>query len=379
MCGVPASQLAALFIFDDLLYVAILLLALLGLALTPPHPLKSLTGLWVLRWVLIAFIFFAVTRFRLPIVALLVPWAGVGVTMLASRESVIARFRLVPQWGKLALLGGMLAIGVVVLPALPIDDTLLGVERWGQQEPFRQGEALLRNNKPQEAIAQYKQANQGLIDTRYSLAAAYLQTGQTQEAIALLTSNEPRDRYEPSIIRGEAARMAGDLTSARSLFNARPVQVAGDEALVWAWDHLRPPVTNNLDIGSGLDVGYIRGFYAPEKEGIGDNFHDFGNTFRWTGTDARIRGFCGAGNSIEWSGWRPGGQAKVIARCQDGAPVEFVLANSQDWETTAIELTSDLDRGQTEPGLYFHTDGFIGAGSDPRLLGVRISHIGSDR
>jgi 4-amino-4-deoxy-L-arabinose transferase-like glycosyltransferase len=369
---VPAWHLAALFIFDDLLYVAILLLALLGLALTPPHPLKSLTGLWVLLWVLIAFIFFAVTRFRLPIVALLVPWAGVGAATLSSGEIVIARFRLVPQWGKLALLAGMVAIGLVVLPALPVGDTLLGIERWGRQEPFRQGEALLRDNKPQEAIQHYKQANQRLIDTRYSLAAAYLQTGQTQDALAQLTGNEPPDRYEPSIIRGEAARIAGDLNSARSLFNARPVQVAGDEALVWAWDHLRPPVTNTLDIGSGLDVGYIRGFYAPETDPAGVSF-------RWMGTEARIRGFCGAGNSIEWSGWRPVGQARVTARCQDGAPAEFTLANSQGWETTAIELASNLDRGQPELGLYFHTEGFIGAGSDPRLLGVRVSRIGRDR
>jgi 4-amino-4-deoxy-L-arabinose transferase-like glycosyltransferase len=369
---VPVWHLAALFIFDDLLYVAILLLALLGSVLTPPHPLKSLTGLWVLLWVLIAFIFFAVTRFRLPIVALLVPWAGVGVAMLTSRENVIARFRMVPQWGKLALLAGMVATALVVLPALPVGDTLLGVERWDQQEPFRQGEALLRENKPQEAIQHYKQANQGLIDSRYSLAATYLQTGQTQEALALLTSNEPPDRYEPSIIKGEAARIAGDLNSARSLFNARPVQVAGDEALVWAWDHLRPPVTNTLDIGSGLDVGYIRGFYAPETDPAGVSF-------RWMGTEARIRGFCGAGNSIEWSGWRPAGKTKVTARCLDGAPAEFTLANSQDWETTAIELVSNLDRGKPELGLYFYTNGFIGAGSDPRLLGVRVSSIGSDR
>ncbi|HYP40224.1 MAG TPA: hypothetical protein VEX13_07665, partial [Chloroflexia bacterium] len=280
--------------------------------------------------------------------------------------------RLVPRWGKLGVIAGVIAIGVIVLPTLPIADTLLGVERWGQQEPFRRGEALLRDNKPQEAIAQYKQANQGLIDTRYSLAAAYLQTGQTQEALAQLTGNEPPDRYEPSIIRGEAARMAGDLNSARSLFNARPVQVAGDEALVWAWDHLRPPVTNTLDIGSGLDVGYIRGFYAPERD-------EEGVSFRWTGTEARIRGFCGAGNTIEWSGWRPGGRAKVTARCLDGTAAEFALANSQDWETTPIELTRDLDRGHQEVGLYFHTNGFIGSGSDPRLLGVRISRIGNDR
>jgi hypothetical protein len=156
------------------------------------------------------------------------------------------------------------------------------------------------------------------------------------------------------------------------LFNARPVQVAGDEALIWAWDHLRPPVTNTLDIGSGLDIGYIRGFYAPEIDAEGVSF-------RWTSREARIRGFCGGVNSIEWSGWRPNGQAKVIARCLDGAPAEFALANSQGWETSAMELASDLDRGHPELGLSFHINGFIGAGSDPRLLGVRVSSIGSDR
>jgi hypothetical protein len=69
---VPAWHLTALLVFDDILYVVILVAAVLGLALSPPHPLKSLTGLWVGLWVLVSFIFFAVTRFRLPVVAVLI-------------------------------------------------------------------------------------------------------------------------------------------------------------------------------------------------------------------------------------------------------------------------------------------------------------------
>ena len=61
---VPTFHLVSLFVFDDLLYLAILLLAVLGLTLGRPHPFKALTGLWIVLWVIVSFVFFAVTRFR---------------------------------------------------------------------------------------------------------------------------------------------------------------------------------------------------------------------------------------------------------------------------------------------------------------------------
>ena len=87
---VPAWHLAALLAFDDLLYTAILLLALAGMVLLPSHPFKWLTLLWVLVWVGMAFVFFAVTRFRLPVVAVLLPWAGAGMSMLLTQRLALA-------------------------------------------------------------------------------------------------------------------------------------------------------------------------------------------------------------------------------------------------------------------------------------------------
>src|SRR5207249_11495495 len=134
-----------------------------------------------------------------------------------------------------------------------------------------------------EAIVQYKGASPDVADTRYGLAAALLQTGDTRSALQQLTADEPPDRFEPFIIRGEAARRSGDLNAARTLFNARVVKLAGDDALRWAWDHLNPPPVDNIEVGSGLDMGYVRGFYGPETDGAGI-------AFRWTGEHAEIRG-----------------------------------------------------------------------------------------
>ena len=276
---VPAFHLASLFLFDDLLYVAILLLSVVGLALGPPNPLKSLTGLWVLLWVAVSFIFFAVTRFRMPVVACLIPWAGVGLSSLGQLRSRLPATRRIVQASSAI---GIVAIAVLVIPSISLGDTWLGIERWGQQAPYRQAETLLQQGKPVEAEAQYRLANAEITDTRYGLASTLLQEGKPQEALAVLAANEPDDRFEPLIIKGEAARLAGDTASARSLFNARVVQVAGADALDWAWDHLSPPPTSTLQIGSGLDMGYVRGFYGPETASDG-------TLYRWSSDTAEIR------------------------------------------------------------------------------------------
>ena len=134
---VPDWHLLALFLFDDLLYIIILLLAVIGLAVAPPHPLKSLAALWVLLWVVMSFIFFAVTRFRLPIVACLIPWAGVGIAFLPELRS---RFAGLPRRILAAGAVSALAILLVIVPAVPLADTWLGIERWGRQAPYRLAE-----------------------------------------------------------------------------------------------------------------------------------------------------------------------------------------------------------------------------------------------
>ena len=186
---------------------------------------------------------------------------------------------------RLVAVGAGAAVLLVMARSLPasIDDTRLGVERWAQQAPFREAENLVKANRPGEAITKYKQANLDIVDTRYGLAAASLQTGDTQGALGELTNTEPPDRFEPYLIRGEAARQSGNLAAAKTFFTQRVVNLAADDALSWAWDHLNPPLIDNLTIGDGLDIGYIRGFYSAENDSAS------GQTFRWTTDELQIR------------------------------------------------------------------------------------------
>jgi 4-amino-4-deoxy-L-arabinose transferase-like glycosyltransferase len=368
---VPAWHLASLLLLDDLLYVLVLLLAVLGLALSSPHPLKALTWLWVLLWVVLSFVFFAVTRFRLPVVAALLPWAGVGLSLLFRGRDLLHHLRRLPPQVKLASIAAAVTLLIVTVPAVSLADTLLGVERWAQQASYRRGEELLKSGKADEAISEYKQSNLELTDTRYSLAAAYLQTGQAQLALDTLRADEPENRFEPPILRGEAARQSGDLQAARSFFNSRVVQVADDAALRWAWDHLRPPPVDSISLGSGLDVGYVAGFYRPERD-------ESGVQFRWAGERPMIRGLRSPSLQIEWSGWRPDilPAAQVVVHGPRGDRLDEVqgitLEKSRRWVSNVIEVHNSGE-------LRMSINPFTGSGEDPRLLGVRISSVGAGR
>lgn len=372
---VPAWHLVALLLFDDVLYVAILCFAVAGLALSPPHSLKWLTGLWVLLWVVMSFVFFAVTRFRLPVVAALIPWAGVGLHLLTRTHPRIEMLRRLSLPLKVASSAALLAVLLVTLPEFQVGETLHGVERWGQQESYRRGEEMLpRARHMDEVISAYSAANQEIADTRYALASAYIVAGQPERALSMLRKDEPPDRFEPAIIRGEVARQAGDLKAARSFFNAREVNVAGERALAWAWDHLRPPAVQEIELGSGLDVGYVRGFYGAEKDSNGVSF-------RWTGTHAEIRGLTNDPDlRLTWSGWRPDSlpSAEVVARglslAEFGAfpDVRYKLANDPGWTSVSLQQYQPAPGGIS---LSMNVNGFIGSGSDPRMLGVRVSKV----
>ncbi|HEX8599601.1 MAG TPA: hypothetical protein VF952_13935 [Chloroflexia bacterium] len=361
---VPAWHLGFLFVFDNVLYVAILLLAVVGLALSKPTPLKWLTLGWVLLWVLMSFVFFAVTRFRMPVVASLLPWAAVGITALPRLHDIRSTSVVTRISSAVAMLA---IIGVVVLN-VPLGDTLSGIQAWERQAPYREGERWLMSGNADFAVNSFRAADSNVGDTRYGLAAALLQQGKPDEAMSVLRQNEPEDRYEPPILRGQAARMQGNLDDARSFFNARVVQVAGDEALRWAWDHLPAEAVQSIDVGSGLDVGYVRGFHGPETDANG-------RPFRWSKDIAEMRGLAGGICEIEWNGWRPSGLpvAEVtITRLISHLPqvserIEIRLPNSPDW--TIRRLASPEETGPPE----IQVNSFVVSGSDPRLVGVQVS------
>lgn len=369
---VPAWHLISLLLFDTGLYIGVLVLAVAGLAFTTPNALKWLTGGWALLWVVMSFVFFAVTRFRLPIVVSLLPWAGVGLGLLQGRAWRLSLARL-STGVRVASAAALLAIAIVVAASAPLGDTLTGVQMWAAQGPYRRAEQLVGQGKIDEAISSYRQANMDVADTRYGLAAALLRKGDTGAALATLRSAEPEDRYEPAIIRGQAARMSGDLKLAGSFFNARVVQVKAVEALDWAWGHLAPVPSKCVEVGSGLDVGYVRGFYGPEKDAGGRGY-------RWSTNDAQVCCVDLSAGKIVLSGWRPEGLPAASVSISNGAggsgqegATVFQLPVTTGWESRKL----GAQNGATADRLRIGTGAFVFSGSDPRLLGVRVSTVGA--
>jgi 4-amino-4-deoxy-L-arabinose transferase-like glycosyltransferase len=375
---VPAWHLFALTVFDDLLYLGILLLSVVGLFLARANPLRSLTLLWVGLWVVMAFVFFAVTRFRLPVVAALLPWAGAGLGLLLPVRDVANKVRSLPGMARAGVVVMLAAVLLVVTPGIALPDVALGAERWAQQEPYREAEALLGKGQARAAIEAYKRANLEVADTRYGLAAALLQTGDAQGALAQLTSSEPPDRFEPAIIQGDAARRSGNLTAAKAFFNQRVVKLAGDAALEWAWDHLSPPAVVTIDIGSGLDIGYVRGFDIPEVDSAGV-------PFRWSAGDAQVRGLASKSAvtvRVTASGWRVPAQARATISIHAThvdqwtvlEPNRVALKNLPGWETLELPVAG-VSQSAIAVSMNLNDNMFVAGGSDPRLLGIRVSRV----
>jgi hypothetical protein len=381
---VPGRHLLTVLVLEDGLYLAIGALGLLGLGVARPDPLKALIGLWIVLWMAMAFVFFAVTRFRFPVVACLLPWVPVGAAWLGQRVGR-AQFRLQP----VAQVAGLLAVVflLIVGPTLPVEATAQGVARWFEQAPFRAGEVALRAGHPAAALVQYAQAAQTLPDTRFGTLAAQIAANPTASVeLAALARNPALDlgptgmyntRMEPYLLQGQIARLQGDPAQAARLFTSRPVNDAGMAALSWAAEHFITPESfgQTLDVGSGLATGYVQGMYGVEQDG--------GVTYRWMGATAVLvpPGPYSTTVRLRWNGWRPAGwpPATVVVAfnyCGDdtcGTQQQTLLVpNDQEWHDQDLAFDRRPDR-LLQVVLQVNT--FVPGGSDPRELGIRIDRL----
>jgi 4-amino-4-deoxy-L-arabinose transferase-like glycosyltransferase len=394
---VPAVHLWSLLAGEDLLYVLIVLVALLGLAAGPPDPFKALVGLWTLLWMAMAFVFFAVTRFRFPVVAMLLPWVPLGGaylrTLLPARIRAQAAGR-VPRPSRRA--AGLYALGllfaILVVPTIPLDETATGAARWAAQAPYRAAVPLV-TSRPAAALDLLARAAPDAPDTLYATDAAQL----AQEAMADVPDPAVLDRlanrpevslgpgsplgagYEPYLLSGAIARLSGDPAGARSAFRARAVQTAGAEAVDWAARFLLPPRTNRLDLGGDLDFGAPQGFYNSESSGSGDA----AITYRWSGPASLIRlrpATPWRTLVIRWSGARPPGvapaQVTATLRVPGGDTLQTItLPTSDTWVETVLRPSGATPVTSPRVELRLDANSFVPGGYDPRTLGVRVDWV----
>lgn len=290
---VPAPHLLGL-LLDDALYVFAMPLAMLGLARRQDRSGKGLILIWLLYNLATGPLFFAINRFRLPLLPFLLIYAACGIWQWRAAWPSAAR--------RGVGLGLATILALVLVPTFvywreawgghkaTVVETLGGFEGLFDARRCAEIEALLDQGQLEQAQQLHDEENRRHPRDCLALLQSqiYAARGETQQALGLLQSMEELpQRY---LLEGEIYRSLGDLEAARNPFAARRLEPQNPTR--WAWDHLNPPPTNRIDLGNGLDWGYVDGFF--QREFPPDSKTPFEDGFRWTSPQARLK-FVGAG------------------------------------------------------------------------------------
>lgn len=309
------SFVLATFLLDDTLYVLALPLAIIGWTLlrklekrdqTILLACSTLIAWWLLYNLLTAPLLFAINRFRVPLLPMLLIFASYAVLALGAKA-----------WGALGrhqaphlVLAGLLAF-VVAAPASWISaynpqtasylaqesyfgphpssvvDTYLGLssrDRYLASEQLRQDLANDQLENAKSLLAS------GRIDPNTTLLGRAIiegREGRPEAGLALFPSEEQlalADRAwqaRAAVVRGDLLRRLGQEREAKNTFTPRVVDDYNPVEWAWEWLKPSPPSAGRIDFGGNLDLGYIRGFYLGEGDGT--------DTWRWSAGDAALR------------------------------------------------------------------------------------------
>ncbi|MCX7792577.1 MAG: hypothetical protein N2378_18230, partial [Chloroflexaceae bacterium] len=332
-------------LLDDLLYLVVLLLAGFGLAhrLSRRDGLALLLALWMALFIAVTLLTHAEGRYRHFLFIALLPLAGVGA------DALVRGARPRP-------LAGLAVAAPLALALLP----LLLYYPW----------SWALDGAPRSL---YRWAGDGLA------AAGRLEVAE-RAYLAALAADETPDGW---LVLGDLRRRRGDLDGAASAYDlafalAGPYPAASarrgdllrergrdDEArrafegryldpgrlTDWSYRFLRPRPALAIDLGNGLDYGYVGQVHPGERA------HQA--TGRWTGGDGRLR--LGSGASVPGlltlrvtAPW-PDGRAVPLRICAGGACA--LAAVDQRWRTVRVLLPAAGEEIALRSGTFTAPDG----------------------
>ncbi len=345
----PALFLSAL-ILDDLLYLLILVAAPFGLLVVRRQPLAWLFVLWIVTFCAATLFTHAEGRYRHFLFLVLIPLAASNLRAFApSRTTIIILSTLL----------------LALLPALryyPWDWVSSGVVR----SLYRAyGDHLLGR-------AEYAAAEDAY---RHALAASptpdgWIALGDLQRLVgdnaAALDSYQQAHKLRPpyvgtSVAWGSLLREIGEDEAARTAYLGRYLDL--QHLVDWS-DRMRPsPPTPQIDLGNGLDYGWVGGVYPAETQGD--------TSLRWTRGKARLRLSSPAGGPVilrlRLAAPRPDGQPVPIRICADAACNSVSIGGA--WHTIQILLPA-------APGSPVELRSPTFTAPDGRELGVMLDWAG---
>jgi hypothetical protein len=223
------------------------------------------------------------------------------------------------------------------------------------------------------------QHDEGSVLARGVLAQAALQQqdiaqakAMLHEAIALLPAHP-----QPHLLLGDVLRVQGETDRARHHFSYETATL--QDVQTWSWQRFITPPPTTLDVGNGLDLGFIQGLHATQPD----------THWRWSTDQARLQLALPAQRpvtlSLRLAAGRPADAPlpTVTVTTSSGITAEFLVA--VDWQVYTVPLTSlptnhqttktaplivELSSDTFTPRAYDRTS------DDGRVLGVMVDQVG---
>ncbi len=381
---VPPAEVAARLLLGDALFLLVLLGGIAGLYRgigSSPHWLLLL---WILYITLTAMLFHVELRYRLPLYPVLLPYTALWLVALWHRVRQRRQTTAPPmrRWhsGMLwRLLHPSLLVAVLVLLHAPYP--LLAWHLGWKHGHLARANAALAAHKPQDARSQAQAALQHDAESvlaRGVLAQAALQQQDMpqaeavlHEAIALLPAHP-----QPHLLLGDVLRVQGETVQAKHHFSYETATL--QDVQTWSWQRFITPPPSRLDVGNGLDLGFIQGLHATQPD----------THWRWSTDQARLQLALPAQRrvtlSLRLASGRPADAPlpTVTVTTSNGATAEFLVA--VDWQVYTVPLTNLPGNQQTKTTVplivklssdTFTPRAYDRTSDDGRVLGVMVDQV----
>lgn len=356
--SVPPWHLALNFFLGDLLFSLMVGLALVGAPWRRHEPTTWLCLLWALFLTGAAFLVFATDRFRML--------AIVPVAILASGGLVEVRRHVRSRltW-RVCLIAGMLVAPTLInLAAYPFDALRLGMSRWWTVQHLAQIRDWIRGGETARALQALRTLDVSFFETRLLRLQALAASGQQ--------GTVPET---PTGLSDLEAMAVGDLwrylrRPDRAEQFLRSSQVASSDRTDWMWSRALAPPPSQLVLGTGMDVGFIKGFSRPERDGT--------RWFRWTRGNASAVLSAPLGRSriiVAMAAYRPAGWPPVRVRLFANGAAIWEGQVGWPWQ----DVMAEVETVSSPIYLSIVSDTFVPGFGDKRELGVMVSKITLER
>lgn len=367
----PAGEVWARVLLGDGLYLLLMAAGLVGLAGSRTR-LKALDLLWLAYVLGSSMLFHVELRYRLPFLVALTPYAA---AVLAHPRQVLTFLRRRPARAILAGLA-LFAFGGVLLahadyPALGYQVALKRIYLACGKSALQRGDWAGAVERAEAALSVYPES----AEARVLLARALRAQGRAAEAERVLRqaiayrSGHPH----PHLLLGDLLRQLGHTEEA--LPELAYERNSLEDLQQWAWDNFATALPNALDMGTGLELGYIHGWHLPERtvEGVSFRWSDEHVVFRLAEPSA-----CPLRLHLRMAAGRPEGLPLPQVKISLNGRTLGCLTVENGWHDYSLEVPAvspgsallfELDSSTFRPHAYDpHLD-------DNRALGVMVDRL----